>query len=177
MDERVICIYEGEQEFDVTNYKFAIYKEDAEKNIVFVNVIFIEKGTKNIYTWEGDSLVQIGNMKQSEIEVDERYKNKSQINLLYENVELEYLLEIVAEVLEEKGYEDLSLIYDGIIEFINRKYHVISSFKDYGDNIIREESYYVDMETGNLYREEENSVFLRSELYYVSNLNLFNERN
>lgn len=170
LDARVICIYEGEQEFDVTNYKFAIYKEDAEKNIIFVNMIFVEEGTEDVYTWEGDSLVQIGNMKQSEVKTDERYKSKSQINLLYENVELGYLLVMVAEVLEENVNENVNLIYDGTTEFLNRKYHVMSAFDDHETHIIRGQSYYLDMESGNLYVKKENAEFLRTELYYIGGI-------
>ena len=47
-EEKAICIYEGTIEFDTMNDKFALYKETVEKDIVFVNMIFIEKETGNI---------------------------------------------------------------------------------------------------------------------------------
>mgnify|MGYP000831067124 FL=1 len=39
--EKAICIYEGAYDSDLTGDKFAIYKETLEKNIIFVNMLFL----------------------------------------------------------------------------------------------------------------------------------------
>ena len=42
-NETPICIYEGMN-------KFAVYKKTLEKNIIFVDVVFVEKETNRIFT-------------------------------------------------------------------------------------------------------------------------------
>ena len=48
-----------------------------------------------------------------------------------------------------------------------RTYDVVSGFDDFPDHIIRGQEYYIDRETKNVYRVEEEAEFLRTELYYI----------
>ncbi len=178
LGEKIICIYEGEHCFDLFNYKFAIYKETVDKNILFENMLYIEKDTGNIYTWEGekrDNLTQIGQLKENEIELTKSFKKNKDTDLLYENTDIDQLMSGVFEALMHKEYVDLKLIYDGTTEFTNRKYHIISLFSEHEEHIIRTQSYYLDMENGNLYSVGENSIFLRMELYYETNIFEYND--
>lgn len=168
--EEVICIYEGTIDFDSINDKFALYKETAEKDIIFVNMLFIEKGTRNIYTWKGDDLVQIGVLEKAESELTDISESGTDNDLLYESITVDELLDKVMEVLEQNGCNKLNLVYDGTIEFINRKYYMVSSFEDFEDHIIREQEYYIDMKNGDIYRVDEDSDYLRTELYYIGDI-------
>jgi len=89
---------------------------------------------------------------------------------LSENITEDELLDKVMEALEQTGCNELNLIYDGTIEFVNRDYYMISSFDDFEDHILREQGYYIDCKNGYLYRVGENPDSLRTELYYITNL-------
>ena len=169
-EEKAICIYEGTIEFDTMNDKFALYKETVEKDIVFVNMIFIEKETGNIYTWREEELIQIGALERVKLELTNSSESEIDNNSLYENITEDELLDKVMEALEQIGCNKLNLIYDGRIEFVNRNYYTISSFDDFEDRILRDQGYYIDCKNGYIYRVGENTDFLRTELYYITNL-------
>lgn len=118
-EEKAICIYEGTIEFDTMNDKFALYKETVEKDIVFVNMIFIEKETGNIYTWREEELIQIGALERVKLELTNSSESEIDNNSLYENITEDELLDKVMEALEQIGCNKLNLIYDGRIEFVN----------------------------------------------------------
>lgn len=170
-EENAICIYEGIIKFDLENDKFAVYKETAEKDIVFVNMLFIQKDSGEISTWEGEDLVQIGRWENSEFQLSDVSEGEMSSGLLYEDIAEDELLAKVMEVLKLDSAEDLKLIYDGTCSFLNKKYYVISSFDDFEDHIIRTQTYYVDTENGNIYQTGENSEFLRTELFYTGSVN------
>lgn len=166
--EKAICIYEGTINFASANDMFAIYKETIGKDIIFINIFFIEKETGNIYTWKGEDLVKIGVYEKSEPEQADVSELDS--SLLYENISTDELLNNVMKVLEQNGYNQLNLIYDGTVEFVNRKYYMVSSFDNYEEHILREQEYYIDMNKGYIYSVEENADYLRTELYFVGEL-------
>lgn len=54
-EENAVCIFEGKGDVGtdgINAYRFALYKETADKDIVFVNMIYVEADTLNVYTWE-----------------------------------------------------------------------------------------------------------------------------
>ncbi len=169
--ERAICVYEGAYDSELLGSKFAVYKETLMKDIVFVNMVIIEADTYNIYTWNEDCLTYIGDIGKEEFELNEFAEYDDVPDLLFENMKVDELLDCVIKVLAKNGFSDLKLIYDGDCEFINRKYYVVSSFSDFEDHIIREETFYVDMENGNIYKVSENNDYLRRELWYLGSLN------
>ncbi len=165
--ERAICVYEGTYDSELLGSKFAVYKETLMKDIVFVNMVIIEADTYNIYTWNEDCLTYIGVVGKEKLELNEFAEYDDVPNLLFENIKENELLDCVIKVLAKNGFSDLKLMYDGDCEFINRKYHVVSSFIDFEDHILREETFYVDMENGNIYEVSENNDYLRTELWYL----------
>lgn len=167
--ERAICVYEGTYDFELSGSKFAVYKETLKKDIVFVNMLIIEDDTYNIYTWNEDSLTDIGVIEKEELELNE-VSEYNDSNFLFGNIKEIALLDYVVDVLAQSGFNNLKLIYDGDCEFINRKYYVVSSFNDFEDHIIREETFYIDMENGNIYQISENNDYLRTELRYFGSL-------
>ena len=96
-EEKAICIYEGTIEFDTMNDKFALYKETVEKDIVFVNMIFIEKETGNIYTWREEELIQIGALERVKLELTNSSESEIDNNSLYENITEDELLDKVID--------------------------------------------------------------------------------
>jgi len=169
-EEKAICIYEGTIDLDKEYDKFAIYKETAPKDIVFVNMLFVHEDSGSIYTWEGEDLVLVGVWENNDFRPQDALETEKNGGLLYENITADELLCKVMEVLEEDGNGDFKLMYDGIRDFLNKKYYVISAFDDLEDHIIRTQTYYVDMEQGNVYRADENDESLRTELYYEGKL-------
>lgn len=169
-EEKAICIYEGTINFDAVNYKIALYKETIGKDIIFINMLFIEKETGNIYTWKGEDLVKIGMWEKTEFEQEDVLETENDSGLLYENISAEELLDNVMKVLEQNGCSQLNLIYDGTVEFINRKYYMVSSFDNSEEHILRGQGYYIDMNRGYIYCVEENAEYLRTELYYIGKL-------
>ena len=163
--EKAICVYEGQASFELPKEKFAIYKETKEKNIIFMNMLFIEKDTGNIYTWGEEDLICIGKFAE-EFEVI----NNTAQNLRLENATEDEVLDGVAEVLKQNGYTEFRLMYDGTRNFANRNYYVASTFDDFEDHIIRTQKFFVDMENGNVYQSDENNDFLRTELYYLGSM-------
>ena len=57
--ENAICVYEGITSFEIKAHTFAIYKETVEKDIIFENILFIERDTGDIYTWGGEELEKL----------------------------------------------------------------------------------------------------------------------
>lgn len=165
--EKAICIYEGTINFDSMNDKFALYKETIEKDIIFINMLFIEKETGNIYTWKGEDLVKIGVYEKSEPEQADILELEKDSSLLYENISTDELLNNVMKVFEQNGYNQLNFIYDGTVEFINRKYYMVSSFNNSEERILRDQEYYIDMNKGYIYSVKENADYLRTELYFI----------
>lgn len=165
--EKAICVYEGTYDSEVIGSKFAVYKETLMKDIVFVNMLVIEADTYNIYTWNEDCLTHIGVIEIEELELSEISEYEDDSELLFVNISEIELLDYVIDVLAQNGFNNLKLIYDGDSEFINRKYYVVSSFSDFEDHIIREETFYIDMENGNIYQTSENNDYLRTELHYI----------
>lgn len=168
--ERAICVYEGTYDSELLGSKFAVYKETLMKDIVFVNMLIIETDTYNIYTWNEGCLTYIGVIGKEELELSEFAEYDDVPNLLFENINENELLDRVIEVLTENEFGDLKLMYDGDCKFINRKYYVVSSFDDFEDHIIREETFYIDMENGSIYQASENNDYLRTELWYLGSL-------
>lgn len=169
-EEKAICIYEGIIKFDLENVKFAVYKETAEKDIIFVNMLFIQRDSGRISTWKGEDLVQIGIWENSDFQFSDVPEGEIKSGLLYEDIAVEELLDKVMEVLKQDDGDSLKLIYDGSCDFLNKKYYMISSFNDFEDHLIRIQTYYVDVENGNIYQTGENSEFLRTELFYAGSI-------
>lgn len=169
-EETPILAYEGITEYGTRSYRFALYKETIEKDIVFVNMVFVEKDTENVYIWGEEELVLIGMLDKAKMILSESPFDDSYNNSNLENMETDELLDRVMEVLMQNEYSRSNLMYDGIIEFLNRDYYMISSFDDFEDHILRKQKYYIDSQNGYIYREEENADFLRTELYYIGNL-------
>ncbi len=165
--EKAICVYEGAYNSDLMADKFAIYKETLEKNIIFVNMLFLEANTGNIYTWNEENLTLVDVIGEESLELIDICEYEENQNLLLENINKDELLDNVIEVLVQNGFNDLKLLYDGTCEFINRKYYMVSSANDLKDHISREQSFYIDMENGYIYQADENDEYLRTELYYV----------
>lgn len=170
-EEKAICIYEGVIKFDLENVKFAVYKETAKKDIVFVNMLFIQKDSGEISAWEGEDLIQIGRWNENDFQSLDAPEDEMNSGLLYEDIAEDELLDKVMKVLKQDSTGGLKLIYDGICDFLDKKYYVISSFDDLEDHLIRTRTYYVDMENGNIYQTGENSEFLRTELFYTGSVN------
>lgn len=166
-DENVICVYEGTIEFDTINDKYALYKETAEKDIVFVNMLFVEKETGMIYTWEGENLVSVSMQEAEKTDLPGNSELETENDWLYENIPESDLLSKVMEMLKETGHSEKNLIYDGTIDFIHRSYYMVSAFENFEDHIVRGQTYYIDRKNGYLYRAEEEPDFLRTELYYI----------
>ena len=76
-------------------------------------------------------------------------------------------MDAVMEILLQAGNEDIKLIYDGIDRFVGREYLVVSSYEENNVKIRRTASYYIDRNSGNIYRKEENNDSLRDELHYI----------
>lgn len=169
-EEKAICIYEGTINFDAMNDKFALYKETIGKDIIFINMLFIEKETGNIYTWKGEDLEKIGVWEEAEFEQEDVLETENDSGLLYENISADELLDNVMKILEQNGCSQLNLIYDGTVEFINRKYYMVNSFDNSEEHILRDQGYYIDMNRGYIYCVEENAEYLRTELYYIGKL-------
>ena len=170
--EKAICVYEGIKPLEINAYTFAVYKETKGKDILFENIIFIESDTGNMYTWSGeelDKLMPIGSFRLDKI----KEVNNSIIttDLMYENYEMNVLMDNVINVLTQNGGNNLELVYDGKIDLINRKYFIYSTFEDFEDRILKNYSYYLDMNSGDLYEGRENATFLRTELYFIGNIN------
>lgn len=169
-EEMPMLSYEGITEYDIRSYRFALYKETIEKDIVFVNMVFVEEDAENVYIGGEEELVLIGTLDNAKMILSESPIDESYNNLKLKNMETDELLDRIMEVLMQNGYPRLNLIYDGIIEFLNRDYCMISSFDDFEDHILRKQTYYIDSQDGCIYRVEENADFLRTELYYIGNL-------
>ena len=169
-DENVICVYEGTIEFDSINNKYALYKETAEKDIVFVNMLFVEKETGMIFTWEGENLVSVSIQEAEKLNLPGNSELETEHDWSYENIPEEELLSKVMETLKETGHSEKNVIYDGTIDFINRRYYMVSGFENFEDHILRGQTYYIDRKNGYLYRVEEEPDSLRTELYYIGDL-------
>lgn len=169
-DENVICVYEGTIEFDSINDKYALYKETAEKDIVFVNMLFVEKETGMIYTWEGENLVLVSMKEAEKWNLPGDSELETEHDWSYENILVDELLSEVMETLEQTGHSEKNLIYDGTIDFIHRSYYMVSGFENFEDHILRGQTYYIDRKDGYLYCVEEEPDSLRTELYYIGDL-------
>lgn len=166
-DENVICVYEGTIEFDSINDKYALYKETAEKNIIFVNMLFVEKETGMIYTWERENLVSVSIQEAEKLNLPGDSALETEHDWSYENISESDLLSKVMEMLKEAGHSEKNLIYDGTIDFIHRSYYMVSAFENFEDHIVRGQTYYIERKDGYLYRVEEEPDSLRTELYYI----------
>ena len=166
-NETPICIYERMN-------KFAVYKKTLEKNIIFVDVVFVEKETNRIFTWQEDEMIPIGNLEDGKVSFSEMqdFSNKSYIPK--KKMAGDELLVNVMSKLEQNGLNHLNLIYDGTIKFLNRNYYMISSFESFEDHIIRNQGYYIDSTNGDIYCVAEHAESLRTELFYIDNLYLEN---
>ncbi|EOS19146.1 hypothetical protein C804_06534 [Lachnospiraceae bacterium A4] len=164
-NETPICFYEGMN-------KFVVYKKTLEKDIIFVDVVFVEKETNRIFTWNEDEMIPIGSLEDGKVNFPEMqdFSNKSYIPL--KKITGDELLVNVMSKLEQNGLNHLNLIYDGTIKFLNRNYYRVSSFESFEDHIIRNQRYYIDSTNGDIYCVAENADSLRTELYYIDNLYL-----
>lgn len=166
--EKAICIYEGEAGIDLKGEQLALYKETVEKDILFINILYIESNTGNIYTWDKENLILIGTLEQ--LEAVNIYEQENIQDLLLKNITEDNLMNDLVRVLNKNGYTNIKLIYDGTQDFANKKYHVVSTYDDFEDHIIRTQEFYIDIENGNIYIVSDNNEFMRNELYYVDNL-------
>lgn len=170
--EKAVCVYEGMKLPEINAHTFAVYKETKGKDILFENTIFIESDTGNMYTWSGkelDKLMPIGSFKLDKT----KEVNNSIIttNQIYEDYEIDVLMDNAIKVLAQNGGNNLELVYDGKIDLINRKYFIFSTYENFEDRILKNYSYYLDMNSGDLYEGRENVTFLRTELYFIGNIN------
>lgn len=197
LQENIICVYEGLH--DTSQYPttdratvydtYVIYRETQENDIRFVNLLYsaqetgdlyawkdqylvpiVEQETGDFYVWNDGDLVLIGTREEKQQGAWENPKAKPQKDLLREDMTESELLEQTMDTLHRAGYDETNLIYDGTRYFLNRTYDVVSGFDDFPDHIIRGQEYYIDRETKNVYRVEEEAEFLRTELYYVDTL-------
>lgn len=171
--ERAICVYEGIISFEIEAYKFAIYKETMEKDILFQNVLFIEIDTGDIYTWGGEELeklILIDTFNMDEFERADISGKGINVDMTYKSSEADSLMNNIMAVLAQNENHDLKLIYEGTVDLINKKYFGVSLVEDFEDHIVRDRNYYLDVESGNLYEGKEESNFLRTELYYIGNI-------
>lgn len=164
-NETPICFYEGMNQF-------AVYKKTLEKDIIFVDVVFVEKETNRIFTWNGDEMIPLGSLEDGKVSFPEiqDFSNKSYIPA--KKMTGDELLVNVMSKLEQNGLNHLNLIYDGTIKFLNRNYDMISSFESFEDHIIRNQGYYIDSTNGDIYCVAEDAESLRTELFYIDNLYL-----
>lgn len=169
-DENMICVYEGTMELETVKHRYALYKETAEQDIIFVNVLLVEEETGDYYTWEGENLVPVSRQEIEKIKLPDTSESETESELLYQNITVEELLDKVMELLKQQGYSEFNLIYDGTTDFIDRTYYIVCTYEDFEDHIIREQDYYIDRKTGYLYHVEEEPDFLRTELYYLGDL-------
>lgn len=98
------------------------------------------------------------------------YEQENIQDLLLKNITEDNLMNDLVRVLNKNGYTNIKLIYDGTQDFANKKYHVVSTYDDFEDHIIRTQEFYIDIENGNIYIVSDNNEFMRNELYYVDNL-------
>ncbi|MDE7403921.1 MAG: hypothetical protein K2M81_02315 [Lachnospiraceae bacterium] len=167
-EEKAICIYEGEKAFEISAHVFAIYKETAQNDIVFENMLYIEHGTGNLYTWEGEELVPMGMFYDKEATLSDFTIHEEETDFGEERIDIiDGEMDAVMEILLQAGNEDIKLIYDGIDRFAGREYLVVSSYEENDEKIHRTASYYIDRNSGNIYRKEENNDSLRDELHYI----------
>ena len=63
--------------------KFVVYKKTLEKDIIFVDVVFVEKETNRIFTWNEDEMIPIGSLEDGKVNFPEMqdFSNKSYIPL------------------------------------------------------------------------------------------------
>ena len=169
-DENMICVYEGTMELETVKHRYALYKETAEQDIIFVNILLVEEETGDYYTWEGENLVPVSRQEIEKIKLPDTSESETESELFYQNITVEELLDKVVELLKQQGYSGFNLIYDGTTDFIDRTYYIVCTYEDFEDHIIREQSYYIDRKTGYLYHVEEEPDFLRTELYYLGDL-------
>ena len=164
-NETPICFNEGMNQF-------AVYKKTLEKDIIFVDVVFVEKETNRIFTWNGDEMIPLGSLEDGKVSFPEiqDFSNKSYIPA--KKMTGDELLVNVMSKLEQNGLNHLNLIYDGTIKFLNRNYDMISSFEFFEDHIIRNQGYYIDSTNGDIYCVAEDAESLRTELFYIDNLYL-----
>ncbi|MBD5546337.1 MAG: hypothetical protein HDQ97_02895 [Lachnospiraceae bacterium] len=167
-EEKAICIYEGEKEFDISAHVFAIYKETAQNDIILENMLYIEHGTGNLYTWEGEELAPMGLFYDKESNLSDFTIQEEETDFGEERIDIiDGAMDAVMEILLKAGNEDIKLIYDGIDRFAGREYLVVSSYEENDVKIHRTASYYIDRNSGNIYRKEENYDSLRDELHYI----------
>lgn len=198
LQENIICVYEGLNNSSQLSAAgciagiydtYVIYRETQENDIRFVNLLYsaqetgdlyawkdqylvpiVEQETGDFYVWNDGDLVLIGTQEKKQQDARENPKAKPPKDLPRENMTESELLEQTMDTLHRAGYDETNLIYDGTRHFLNRTYDVVSGFDDFPDHIIRGQEYYIDRETKNVYRVEEEAEFLRTELYYIDTL-------
>ncbi len=84
------------------------------------------------------------------------------------------LLDQVAAFLRtEEGFSDFKIMYDGNTSFLGRKYYDVALIEDNGITIHTLQRYHIDMETGNLYAENDHMITgERMELIYRGNIQI-----
>ena len=198
LQENIICVYEGLNNSSQLSAAgciagiydtYVIYRETEENDIRFVNLLYSAQETGDLYTWkdqylvpiveqetgvfyvwnDGD-LVLIGTREKKQQDARENPKAKPTKDLSRENMTEAQLLEQTMDTLHRAGYDETNLIYDGTRYFLTRTYDVVSGFDDFPDHIIRGQEYYIDRETKNVYRVEEEAEFLSTELFYIDTL-------
>ena len=154
-----------------------------------MNFLYVEQETGNLYTWNYQNLVPVvkqetGNFyvwKDGELfligtqEKEAQYALKNpnaepENGLPQEHMTVDEVLDKTMDALQQAGYNETNLIYDGTVHYINRTYDKVSAFDDFPDHIVRGQRYYIDRKTKALYRVEEEPEFLRTELYYIGTL-------
>lgn len=171
--EKAICLYEGEKEFKIDAHVFAIYKETVQKDIIFENMLYIECGTGELYTWEGEEFASMGMVYDKESTLSDFMIPEEKMDSDVERIDIvDEALDAVMNILIQAGDKNVKVIYDGIRRFAGREYLVASSFEENDVKSHRMTSYYIDRNNGNIYREENND-FLRTDLYYIGRSELF----
>lgn len=84
------------------------------------------------------------------------------------------LLDQVAAFLRtEEGFSGFKIMYDGNTSFLGRKYYDVALIEDNGITIHTLQRYHIDMETGNLYAENDHMITgERMELIYRGNIQI-----
>lgn len=111
--ENAICVYEGITSFEIKAHTFAIYEETVEKDIIFENILFIERGTGDIYTWGGEELeklVLIDSFDMDEFEAADISVKNTGMDIACERTEIEMAMDKVMAVLLQNGSHGLNLL-------------------------------------------------------------------
>lgn len=174
-DEKAIVFYEKNVYISFDGYQILVYKETAEKDILLEAVLRIEKETGDIYIlgeedWE---LAKAGALK--DLNLPESLETASVCEVYEKETDEEVVFTVLNQVFDflrtEEGFSDFKIMYDGNTSFLGRKYYNVKLIEDNGIMIHTLQRYHIDMETGNLYEENDHMITGdRMELLYMGNI-------